>query len=315
MALINLSNTHRRRLSTFFICLIIAGISWLFFALSNRYNYTLTTRIQYYNFPESKAFHPLQDDSVTLKVEGSGWQLLFSRLPFRESFIRIDLQGLTQQSHIILSSQLEEINRQLNGAQRIVAVNPDTLFFDFSSQSSKKVPVRLVSDLKFRKQYNISAPVKIKPAYVTINGPWEDLKKISAWPTDTLKLENIRTSVSRNVRLSSGQKSNIYVNPQTVKVTVPVEEFTEAGIEIPVKVINNKNYEVKLFPEKVKIVYLASLSNYPKITRDDFEVVADLDKWTPASDYSQLSLKLTRFPSYCKLLRLEPQTVDFFVKE
>src|SRR5690606_22194527 len=108
-----------------------------------------------------KAFHPLQSDTVNLQVEGTGWQLLFARLRIKPQSISISLDKLNNRNFIVFSDQLYNVNSQLLTAQKIISVQPDTLYFDFSTRTVKKVPVELVSELTFYKQYGISSSIRI----------------------------------------------------------------------------------------------------------------------------------------------------------
>lgn len=299
----------------FFMCLAFALCAWLFFALSNSYVYQARTVVRFVNFPQNKAFHSLQSDTVKLQIEGTGWQLLFSKLRIKPQSVDIDLKELNKQTFVNLSDQLGYINQQFSSTQKIVYVQPDTLYFDFSSRAIKKVPVELVSDILFVKQYGISDSVKINPAYVTVTGPKEDLSKIRAWKTDTLTAKNVIRNISTKIPLKRPSMANINIYPSYAEVKVPVDEFTEKTIEISIKVRNNRNYhEIKLLPEKVKITFLTALSNYSKFDRDFFEATVDLDNWSQRS-YKQLPVVLTRFPAFCTLVRIEPQTVDFIIKK
>lgn len=315
MPLIKFSQSERRRLSLFFICLTFALGAWLFFALSNSYIYQARTLVRFVNFPQNKAFHSLQSDTVKLQIEGTGWQLLFSRLRISPRSIDIDLKDLNKQTFVNLSDQLGYINRQFSSTQKIVYIMPDTLYFDFSSRAIKKVPLKLISNIQFIKQYGVSDSVLITPSHVTVTGPKEDLAKIKFWSTDSLKRQDVAGSISSKVLLKRPGKANINIYPAMAEVKIPVAEFTEKSIEIPIRVINNRTfYDVKLLPEKVKITFMTALSNYSKIDRDYFEATVDLNNWTEKA-YKQLPVKLARFPKYCKLIRVEPQNVDFIIQK
>ena len=45
---------------------------------------------------------------------------------------------------------------------------------------------------------------------------------------------------------------------------------------------------------------------------DFFEASADLDLWRERN-YSTLPVKLARFPAYCKIVKIEPQNIDFII--
>lgn len=313
MPLIKLSKLERRRLSLFFFCLVFAVGAWLFFALSNRYVYEARTLVKYANFPQNKAFHPLQSDTVNLQVEGTGWQLIFSKLRINPQSVSVNLKDLTKRNYVTFSEQLGMVNRQLESDQKVISIQPDTLYFDFSTRSVKKVPVRVVKNIMFNDQYDISDKIQLIPEYVTVSGPFDDLVQIDVWDTEKLTLENVNGTISANVPLKRPNKANISIYPSVIDVKIPVDEFTEMSLEVPVKILNNKTYRnVKLLPDKVKVTFMVALSNFPKIDRNSFEASVNLENWV-AKSYPQLPVKLIRFPEYCKIIRIEPQAVDFLV--
>jgi len=307
-------NTFKRRKFALFItCLSLAILAWLFFAMSNRYVYKIPTRVHYINSPKKKAFHSLQSDTVLLQIEGTGWQLLFSRMRISPHNIGVNLEKLNTKNYITFSEQLNEINSQVGSNQRVVSVMPDTLYFDFSARNTKKIPVKLTYNFQYKWPYNISGPVQLIPEYVTISGPPEDLAHIDYWLTDSLKRTEVESDISTKILLKRNQKANISIYPTIVNVKIPIDEFTEKSLLISLKVLNNSGYDIKLLPEKVKITFLTALRNYSKIDRESMEATIDMDYWQNKG-YGQLPVKLSRFPGFCKLVSIEPQIVDFIIK-
>jgi hypothetical protein len=137
MAIIKLSATERRRVSAFFTCLVLAVFAWIFIVLSNNYNYTVKEALDFKNTPQKRAFHSLQSDTVNATVSGTGWQMLFSKMNNRLKEISVDLRALEDQSYVVLSSQLDQINNKKEIGQQITGFNPDTLYFDFSNWAGK----------------------------------------------------------------------------------------------------------------------------------------------------------------------------------
>lgn len=315
MPFIKFNKIERRRISLFFISLTLAIGAWMFFSLSNRYVYQVRTVVRFVNFPQNKAFHSLQSDTVKLQVEGTGWQLLFSKLRISPQSVDIDLRELRKQTYISLSDQLNDINKQFASTQKVVYVMPDTLYFDFSSRAVKKIPIRLVQNIQFKSKYGLSDSVQISPYYVTVTGPLEELSMIDHWNTDTLTMKDVNGSISSKILLQRPSKANINIYPGIVDIRLLVDEFTEKIIEIPVKVLNNNDYSnIKLLPDKVKITFLTALSNYPEIDRRDFEVIVDLNNWKEKG-YQQLPAKVSHFPEFCKLVKIEPQNIDFIIQK
>ena len=316
MPLIKLSKLERRRLTIFFTCLIISMGAWSFFALSSHYVYQIKTPIRYIHTPKKQAFRPLQADTINLQIEGTGWQVLFSEMRIMsQSYVDVDMKDLDNQGYLVLAEQTKYINRQLGTSQKVVHVHPDTLFFDFSKGFMKKVPVQLIQSLTFNHQYGIADEIQIKPAFVTLTGSSEDLESIHVCQTETLQVQGVNHSIATRVPLRRPLKTNVGIQPLWVEVQVPVDEFTEKVVEVPLKVLNSSiSDDVKLFPQKVKITFLTALDKYGQIDSDFFEASVDLDKWRQ-NGYKQLPVMLSRFPDYCKLVQLEPQNVDFIINK
>jgi YbbR domain-containing protein len=315
MPLIKLTKLERKRFLALLSCLLLAISGWLVMALNNKYVYTAKTVLVYKNFPQNKAFHPLQSDTVDLQVEGTGWQLLFARLRVNPPSISIGLDKLNNKDYILFSEQLSSVNNQLETTQKIISVRPDTLYFDFSKRTVKRVPVKLLSAFQFAAGYGISDDMEITPNYVTVSGPEPDIKQIEEWKTDTLKLDQIQGTTVARIAMRQNKLKNVSIFPSTVEVKIPVDEFTEKTVELPIKILNNPEYySVKLFPKKVKVTFLVALSSYQQVNEEFMEASVDLNEWKTLR-HQKLRVKLTRFPEYCKSVRLSPDKVDFIIEE
>ena len=269
----------------------------------------------YRNLPQNKAFQALQSDTIDLQIEGTGWQLLFAKFRVKPSYINIDLAALSKQNFIVFSQQAGRINKQLETSQKIISANPDTLYFDFSKSFEKKIPIKLVSQLTFMHQYSLSEAIELKPKFVTIRGPREVISGLKEWKTDTLKLFDLYQTNSLRVPLTKTTLKNVTIYPNVVEVNLPVEEFTEKTVELPLKIYNNKTFlDVNVFPKKVKVTFLVALSAYKQIDEDFIEAGVDLNDWKQKG-HGRLSVNLVRFPDYCKLVKIEPAIVDFLVEK
>lgn len=315
MPIIKLTKIERKRFLVLVTCLFLAIGAWLFMALNNKYVYTAKTVLDYKNFPQKKAFHPLQSDTVDLMVEGTGWQLLFARLRIKPQSISISLEKLNNRNFVLFSEQLFNVNRQLETSQKIISVKPDTLYFDFSERRIKRVPVKLVSNFDFARQYDISNAIQITPNYVTISGPEQEIQHIKTWNTDTLALDDIQNTTVSRVAMEQVKMKNVNIFPTSVEVKLPVDEFTEKVIEVPLKVINNREYyDVKLYPKKVKVVLMVALSKYAQVDEEFIDAVVDMNEWK-VFEHNKLTVKLMRFPDYCKLVQIKPGKVDFIIEK
>ena len=315
MAIIKLSATERRRASAFFTCLVLAILAWVFTVLSNTYSYTVKEVLNFKNTPQKRAFHSLQSDTVSATLNGNGWQMLFAKIRSDVNAVTIDLRTLESKSFIVLSSQLSQINDKKEASQQITGFIPDTLYFDFSNRKVKRIPIQLVSNLKYKRQFSQSGNIMLNPAYVIVNGPASVIDNLITWKTDTLQLDSVGETISKRVTLQPVKEGNLSVVPKSTQVNIPVDEFTEKTLEIPVKLINNRNYDdVKIFPQKVKVTFTTSLARYAQTDEDFFEATADLDLWRKHG-YKALPVVIFKSPTYSKIVKIEPQNIDFIVKK
>lgn len=315
MPFIKLTKIEKRRVLSLMACLVLAVGAWLFMALNNKYVYTAKTVLIYKNFPQQRAFHPLQSDTVDLQVEGTGWQLLFARLRINPQSISVSLNQLNIKEFVVFSDQLYNVNKQLESSQKVISVKPDTLYFDFTKRTVKRVPIKLIQKVDFAKQYGVSSEILLNPKFVTVTGPIEELEKINSWSTDTLKLKNVQSSAKARVWMQHSIHKNVSIFPSSVEVKLPVDEFTEKTIEVPLKIINNRNYNsIKLYPKKVKVTFLVALSNYDQVDEGFITATVDADEWQ-SLHHNQLTIKITEFPDYCKLISVYPSKIDFIIEK
>jgi YbbR domain-containing protein len=315
MAIVKLSKNERRRLSGFVTCLVLAIVAWLLTNLSKPNPYTVKMVIEFTNAPLRRSFRPLQSDTVDVKLQGTGWNLLFTSMHIENHSISVDLKNLDSHNFIVLASQLKAINDKRPADRQIITIAPDTLYFDFSSRAVKRVPVQLQYRIGFRQQFGIADHITLRPDYVTVSGPAAVLDKITSWKTDSLILQDIENPITQNVRLKGVGESNMAIYPRQVQARVPVDEFTEKTVEVPIKLVNNKNYyNVKIVPQKVKVTFMVALSKYALINNTDFAAVVDLDQWDEQHN-TELTAKVSRYPDFCRIVSIQPQKIDFIVKK
>ncbi len=314
MALLKLSVTERRRLSAFFTCLVLAFFAWIVTVLSNPKPYTAKAVLDFRNTPQRRAFHSLQSDTIAVTVNGTGWDALFSKMGGGGP-INVDLHSLENKSYVVLSAQKDQINSKRGAGQQIISFSPDTLYFDFSNRKVKRIPVKLITDINYRRQFFQSGNITLNPGYVIINGPSNLIDGINSWNSDTLKMDSVDESINTHVNLEPVKEGNLSVYPKNIQVNIPVDEFTEKVLQIPVKLINNSgDDDVKIFPQKVRITFMTSLSHYADMNEALFEATADFDLWRKAGS-NTLPVKIDKAPDYCRIVKIEPRNIDFIVKK
>ncbi len=314
MGIVKLSVAERRRLSAFFTCLLIAIGAWVLATLSGSYNFTIRQTLTFKNAPQKRAYHALQPDTVDAVVQGDGWHMLFARFYKNYEPVTIDLHTLEHSSFIALNTQIAEVNRHRDKSHRIISFNPDTLYFDFTNRVVKRIKVEPELNVSYLPQFAPSGKMNIKPAYVTINGPGNVINKITTWKTDTLKVTGANNDIRGKLNLQPVKEGNINVYPKSVQVHLPVEEFTEKTLRVPVNLVGNPHYyNVKIFPQYVKVTFTIPLSRYAEVDQDFFEATANFALWEQG--YTVLPVNITRMPAYCRIVNIVPRNIDFLIKK
>ena len=124
-------------------------------------------------------------------------------------------------------------------------------------------------------------------------------------------LRNVKSAFTQSVPLNLlTVNKHITVLNKNIVVTVPVEKYTEATIEIPVSVKSNASeYRIKTIPDKVKVSFLVSLTQYSKMNSQSFIALADFVNAGPIG--LKIKVDLVKKPSFVKVLKVVPSKVEY----
>lgn len=293
-------------------CLGIAVLFFIMTKLSKTYTYKLPFQLSYISFPDNKIPSQPLVNEAEITVKATGFNLLKSIISGK-SELEIPLDEFQTDQFIICNENIDLFNRLLPKDYKAVLISPDTLPLYLSKKISKTIPVKLCSKITFEQQYDAIEEILIEPDSVKISGTKQSLKNIKFWPTDTLNLSSLKETKEGYISLQKPDQLNINLKPGQVKYLQTVEEFTEAVVNVKVKIINQPDsIEIIIFPKNVSISYQVGLSNYEKSKDDIFEVVADF-KGVDLSEKKSLKLKLETTPHYTKKHRISPTNVDFIL--
>lgn len=263
-----------------------------------------------------------------MQLQADGYTILSSRIkykrPLNYNVNAFALYSLSEDSTSVytltwyakerLSAELNLSNKNI----RILDINPDTLIFNFSRVKKKRVPVRVViqeTPDMFAKQYMLNGTPYTNPDSVDITGPLYIIDTLQYVCTEQINFRNLSDTIEKKVLLEIPAKLSSPV--KKVKVTVPVDEFTESTFSIPIipKYVPD-SLIIKTFPKNVDIKYIVTLTHFNKITADlihayvDFRTV-DLTSNSPAA---RLRVELDTIPPFIQNLNFSPRNVEFIIE-
>jgi YbbR domain-containing protein len=273
------------------------------------------------NIPAGKLIANDPDTALTLQLKSKGFRILSNKKFFKPNAINIDVGSLIHKNknslteYFIPTAELySTVGNQIHYPNEVISISPDTLYFHLEKVFSKKVPVKLMTTISFTQQYELADPVKYDPDSVLISGPRSAIDSIAFVETVPKVLSNLNSSqtlvLSFNPKYSSVK---VTISPSFEKILIPVDKFTEATIDLPILIINNdNNYLVRTFPEKVKVTYLVSLTNFKNVQSTMFSAVADISK-ALMSKSKKMKVEITKYPSFVKIQKIQPEKIEFIL--
>ena len=270
----------------FFFALLAFGF-WLLQSLQQEYEIELVFPVKYKNVPADIAFNAPEVETITAKVKDKGSVLL--NYTFGRSFapIEVNMKNTKEKNGSVQVSkrQIEnDIQKQLIATTALQSFDPQQIDMDFSQRVHKEIPV-------------------------VFNG---DIHTLTSVKTVFTEVKKANKNITRTVQLIKVDGVNF--DPESVSITIPIEEYTEKTLEIPVSCSHiPPHYTVRMFPAVVKVTCSVPLSRFKGLSEDMFSI------HIPFEDLEQnvsgtLPVKLTKKPDWVHTAILLPDKVEFILE-
>lgn len=322
------NKTIRKRLVTFLIFTLVSTAFWLYRTLDDSYTTTIKYPIKYINVPSNKVLTGNPPKEISVVLTGNGYTLLSNIIHPPTLKLNVNDFSLSNQSKdsmgVFFISRFAyewfrtEINSENNSPVEIISIKPDTISFNFTRTYAKKIPVKLLFNQErniFARQHMLNGKIIIVPDSIVVTGPANYIDTMDFVLCEPLKISEIKDTIVK--------KANLIENPvlkystTKIKITIPVDRFTESILEVPVSVKNvPDSIIVKVFPRTVKITYKVTLTRYNLISEADFNPYVD---YTEVINQNRLSIPklkvyLDTTPAYTHSVSLYPQDVEYLIE-
>ena len=304
-----------KQFSSMMIFVVIAALFWLLIKLSS--NYTVTEPLTI-NIKDTPADLVLTNGTQKIKVtlSTSGFELLnYYFKPSSKRKVDISLEEVplhkdSESTYSFSSSYAKEkIANFLTLEPSEISFDENRITLNMEQLDSIRVKVIPNADLTYEKQYNRIGKMQLTPDSVTIYGPKNEIAEIDNIYTENFTFRNINQNIDINVPLKLDGMLN--ADHKDINVKISVEKYTEAVANVPI--INNSKESLRLFPDKVKIKYIVSLTDYNIIKENSFKVNIDTADINPENNY--LPIYLTDYPNNTRILSIEPKEVEYIIIE
>lgn len=312
-----------KQIQVFLVCLAIATAIWLMIKLSKEYNFNIAYQVTYINCPPGKTMNHKADSVLLLTVRSSGYHVLYRKfvqpreaLIIDISQIRLKKNGSNYEGTLQTNELSLILQSQLPASEKLTDIYPRNLSFRFENVYSKKVPVKPRLDLNYKSQFGLYRRVYLSPDSVTVTGPSGQMQEIHSVTTPEYRSDETDQTLNFTLPLMvDGKDKNITLSEDYVRIMVPVAQFTEASVNVPVKCDSLPHiYSVNTYPPSVKVVYRVALQDYKKVNANSFTACISGNKAMQAGNH-KLKVHLAKSPSFVRVISVEPEKVEFILNK
>lgn len=297
--------------------LLFSSIIWYFNKLGGDYLVDLKIPAKVVYAETDKMLVDEGDLVLKIQVKTKGYTILRYKLGTILAPLSVDISSYrlnrsysVKGNYYILTSSLKSyLSTQLPGNMKIENISPDTIFFNFSTAYTKKVPVVVDSKLTFEDQYMQIGDVKIEPDSVLISGPESVIKRKQFVKTAIIRGNALNEATNGVVALL--EEKNVVTDVKEVTYTVDVAKYTEQTLRLPVY-CNADSNSVLLIPSHADVTFKVALRYYNRVQPSHFRLKSRLDKQSSQSTHAKV--ELDTFPSFVRDVRIEPEFIEVYKK-
>ncbi|MBP7273658.1 MAG: YbbR-like domain-containing protein [Saprospiraceae bacterium] len=294
-----------------FICIGVAVLFWLSAKLSRSYVVEQPIAITYI-LPLQKALTQPLPKKINCTLEGVGWRLAWQRW-MSPNTISIQLDNVPAQT-LSRTAIKRKIADNVFPQVFVRDVEYDFIQIKLEDELTRKVPVVLNSALTFKTGYYLSQAPTLKPDSIYITGPASLVQHINTWQTMPLAVSNLKTTTTYTLVLQPCNDEQVILSKTSIDVTLPIEQFTEKMLVLPVTVTNATTGHLRVVPEQIQLSCQVSLSKYQQVRPEDFCIELDASTIDTINIYTQqtIPVAIRKQPEYIKDVAIYPSEV--FVK-
>jgi hypothetical protein len=305
---------RNNKLHTFVLFFLLSAFLWFVSQMGKTYRYGLSVPVYYNNLPQDMLINPEMPDSLYLKIQASGYQILKNKI--LKPSIEIDYNKIhpDDKNQWQPVKNLHIIKEQLGNELIILQVSPETLKIVQQNNGKKQVPVSVRVSVHYKQGYKNSDTAQVTPDKIWIFGTSGSLKNIDTVYSKTYTFDKVDKDIDFNATLviPEGVKTNI----RKVRYHLPVSMFVEDMQKIDLRAVHvPASYTLIPFPGKVTVKFKVFKKDYGKINKNDFDVIIDYNNRFMEGKDTLLYVKPVKYPKQIFDLQILPEKIAFLLKK
>ena len=301
----------------FIFFLLLSFGFWLLQTLQQDYERRIELPLRYKNVPSEWVLSGSNPQKISLLLKDKGTTMMYYIWKANIDPVDISITGLPRlsDSSLGISGSILEtaISKQLITSTSIISFEPREIVLQYDSLDSRLVKVVENVNVTTKQGFQISDSIKISYPEVRIFGSRSVLYALDEVKTKQVELTNLSKTkeVTAHLDLPEGVKSEY----EAVKLTIPIEEFTEKRLHLPVLCLDiPENYAIRLFPSNVEVVCNIPVSRFRELTTEKLAIVIPFKDFEDFRNSGKISVRLTEKPSWVTSYEVSPNELEFIIE-
>lgn len=304
----DIRSKRRERIAVFVIAYIMALSLWFIVNLNGDYRITINIPIEVGAIPQDMALAEGLPEFLEVEVSGDGWKLvnLYSNPP------EIPIDVIEGEVNLF-----DQVRQRFTVEQDVSVLKVQPLFISIGLEQkiSKKIPIKLHSDLQFEDRYGLVSDPVFNPDSLTITGARSQINKIDYWMlSDTLSLSNVREDISQIIPITPKDPLIDYDVDQ-IRFLADVSEFTEGEVSVYIRTRNiPRGNIINYNPSTVTIRFDVPIEQYVEVQNlRPYEVYVPYQEIVEDSTgFVTPDIELVTTEYQIKLRSFQPKAVAYF---
>ena len=303
-----------------FMCFVLASLClWFLQALQDDYEINIALPVRYKNIPANMVPAADSPTEVVAKVRDKGTVLLNYLWTGSFSPLEIDVRTLPREAsseELTVTRRILEagILKHLASSTRLLSFEPSTIRVTYTELGNREIAVEADLTVETEVGFQLSDRVTITPAKVRVYADRAKLDSLRAVRTVPIRLTDLSRTKTLTARLA--EIAGVRFEPQSVKVTVPVEEFTEKRLTLHIRCDSvPAGYALRMFPNTAEAVCNVPLSHFKELCEDRLDILIPFREFEAHREEGKITLRLTKKPDWLTDYDLNPDAIEFILEE
>jgi hypothetical protein len=311
-------NQQWKEILIFLFFLLLSAGFWFLQSLQQDYERNIELPVRYKNVPSKWILSEDNPKKINILVKDKGTTLIY--YSWNAHFLPVDISvsNFSQSSdhalHVTTRTLETMLSKQLISSTSILSIEPSEIHIKYDSLSNRMATVVADVIVQTKPGFQVCDRIKISHPEVCLYGSSKALDTLGYIKTKRTTIENVSETKELTVALDlpAGVKSD----HETVNLTIPVEEYTEKRLRLPILCFDlPSGYALRLFPSVVEVICNIPLSLFKELTENDLEIQIPFYDFQKYQSTGKVPVKLTKKPSWVVNTVIVPDEVEFIIEQ